>query len=100
MTYRVIQVCAWRIKYLISLPAPLDSKHWQYLAMQWAAASLDVLPLSSGAILYKLRLPEQLGILTGSSVSKDIYAILLRPEAETLLEEIISALRNLTEKIE
>lgn len=96
MTYRVIQVCAWRIKYLISLPAPLDSRHWQCLVMQWAAASLDVLPLSTGAILYKLRLPEQLGILTGSSVSKDIYAILLRPEADTLLDRIASMLIELT----
>lgn len=94
MRHKVLQVCAWRIKYLLSLDEPMDAAAWRALEALWIGSRLDVTILSTGVVLYKLLLPEKKGMLTGSSISADIYAVLLRAEAQDLLARVMETLRR------
>ncbi len=94
MTHKLVHVCAWRVKYLFSLSEPLDGAAWRALADFWGNSCLESTILSTGAVLYKLSLPDKKGMLMGSSVSPDIYAILLRSEAQALLPDVIEALER------
>lgn len=91
-----VQVCAWRIKYRITLPAPLSSASWRALTEKWPGSSLEVFPLPMGQALYKLTLPEKSGTLTGSPALAEVYAVLRRAEAERLLAEVLLALAQVS----
>lgn len=94
MKYQKLRVCAWRVKYFISLPQPLGASTWQAIAREWTGSRVEVLPLPSGVVLHKLHLPDQIGYLTGSSISADIYAVLLRENGEEYLERVLAILRQ------
>ncbi|MCS6895720.1 MAG: hypothetical protein NZZ60_06205 [Bacteroidia bacterium] len=70
---------------------PLTTHQWRSLADGWDGSHLEVFPIAttSGA-LYKLTLPDKEGIITGSSLSCDIYAVLLRYRAEELFTEVMN----------
>ncbi|MEN2992615.1 MAG: hypothetical protein ABDH91_03575 [Bacteroidia bacterium] len=93
--YRQIQICAWRVKYLIRLEKPLETRAWQALADSWPGSTLQLIPLYEGRVLYTLGLAERKGTLTGSSVSPDLYAVLVRAEAAQLLRELVAKLESL-----
>ncbi|GIV23094.1 MAG: hypothetical protein KatS3mg025_0753 [Bacteroidia bacterium] len=89
-----LQVCAWRIKYLVALPTPLESQEWQRLQGAWPGSRLDIIPVGEG-LLYKLTLPERLGTITGSTASAELYAVLARQEARQLLTQLQEVLHHL-----
>ncbi|MCX8112386.1 MAG: hypothetical protein N3E49_04210 [Bacteroidia bacterium] len=88
MKCQTLQVCAWRIKYLITLSSPLEAHQWKQIEQNWVGSRLERFPLSIGGVLYKLTLPERVGTLTGSSHSPDIYAVLLRVQSKSLLAQV------------
>ncbi|MCS7162789.1 MAG: hypothetical protein NZ958_05630 [Bacteroidia bacterium] len=92
---RQIQVCAWRVKYLLRLEKPLETGAWRALADSWPGSTLQLTLLGEGRVLYTLSLAERKGALTGSSMSADIYAVLLRAEAAPLLRELMAKLESL-----
>lgn len=89
-----LQICAWRIKYLISLPAPLESEEWQKFREAWPGSRLDILPVGA-EYLYKLLLPDGLGTIMGSTASPELYAILARQEAPELLPQLKETLQSI-----
>lgn len=91
-----LQVCAWRVKYLISTGRVLTGQEWYQFAKLWEGGQLECIPVAGDKVLYKLLLPEKQGILTGSSERGEIYAVLLRQER--LLVEVIRRLFQVLEK--
>ncbi len=89
-----LQVCAWRIKYYVELSAVLSAAEWQALWQHWPGSRLEVVPLANGEVLYRLSLPERKGVLSGSSAGRGVYAVLARPEAPSLLTEVVRALAS------
>ncbi|MCS7154133.1 MAG: hypothetical protein NZ989_09360, partial [Bacteroidia bacterium] len=78
MRYQKLQVCAWRVKYLILLEAPLEPYEWRALERLWEGSRLEIFVLGHETVLYKLTLPERKGMVTGSSISSELYAVFLR----------------------
>lgn len=68
---------------------------WEALAQMWPGSTLELFPLPTGHSLYKLTLPEKGGTLTGSVGLDQLYAVLMRREAEALLPRVLNALAGL-----
>lgn len=72
--------------------SPLD---WEALAQMWPESTLQLFPLPTGQLLYKLTLPEKAGTLTGSVGLDQLYAVLMREGAEIWLSQVLNAFAQL-----